>query len=198
MLAKMPLLINSRMTSAGLTPRSSARSLTVMLEGSSIALRSSEPPFCDWPPCVPRSRRGGLRGPRRPRVPLLLLATITSYVDLVRLPCKLGPEFGRDRHFQRSLERSFVERRGSALWFVTQIGPTAWHLAGRVDHDPTVRHPHDPQQLALLLRRPADDARPCRKPPRRRSPGYGATSPTSSDSLDLAAFRRFGFAGSSV
>jgi len=41
-------------------------------------------------------------------VPLLLLATITSYIDAARLPCQLGPEFGRDRHFQRTLERSFV------------------------------------------------------------------------------------------
>src|ERR1035437_1141567 len=105
MLAKMPLLISSRMTSAGLTPRRSARSLTVMLDGSSIAARSRGAPGWSAPP----------------RVPLLLLATITSCFDPARLPCQFGLEFGRDRHFQRSLERPFVERRGSALLLVPYI-----------------------------------------------------------------------------
>jgi hypothetical protein len=86
------------------------------------------------------------------------LATITSYIDTVRRPCQLGPEFGRDRHFQRSLERSFVECRGPTLRLVAHVGSTTWHLAGRVDYDPTIWRPHDPQQLTLLLRRPADDA----------------------------------------
>jgi hypothetical protein len=74
MVAKMPLLISSRMTSAGLTPSSSASSLTVIVAGSSTAPRSRGSAIWTavWPDAP--SRRGGLRGPRRPRVPLLLRA----------------------------------------------------------------------------------------------------------------------------
>src|SRR5690348_3166189 len=72
--AKMPLLMSSRITSAGLTPSSSASSLTVIVAGSSTAPRSrgSATWTAVWPNAP--SRRGGLRGPRRPRVPLLLRA----------------------------------------------------------------------------------------------------------------------------
>ena len=72
--AKMPLLISSRMTSAGLTVSSSASSLTVIVAGSSTAPRidGSTTWTAVWPNAP--SRRGGLRGPRRPRVPLLLRA----------------------------------------------------------------------------------------------------------------------------
>ena len=79
MVAKMPLLISSRMTSAGLTDSSSASSLTVMVPGSSIAPRSRGSATWTCPFANAPSRRGGLRGPRRPRVPLLLLATGSSF-----------------------------------------------------------------------------------------------------------------------
>ena len=61
--AKMPLLISSRMMSAGLTPSSSASSLTVMVPGSSIAPRSRGSSDLDARPANAPSRRGGLRGP---------------------------------------------------------------------------------------------------------------------------------------
>src|SRR5690349_3768488 len=76
--AKMPLLISSRMTSATLTPSSSASSLTMIVVGSSIAPRSFGSTTWTGDVNAP-SRRGGLRGPRRPRVPLLLLATWSSF-----------------------------------------------------------------------------------------------------------------------
>src|SRR5690242_4837869 len=75
MVAKMPLLMSSRITSAGFTERRSASSLTVMVGGSSTAPRSFG--SATWTAACWKapSRRWGLRGPRRPRVPLLLLAT---------------------------------------------------------------------------------------------------------------------------
>ena len=78
MVAKIPLLISSRMMSAGLTTSSSASSLTVIVPGSSIAPRSSGSATVTAPGVKAPVRRWGLRGPRRPRVPLLLLATRSS------------------------------------------------------------------------------------------------------------------------
>src|ERR1035437_5547844 len=181
MLAKMPLLISSRITSAGLTPNRSARSLTVTLDGSSMAARVRGSAVA-VAPCINPSRRIGLRGPRRPRVPLLLLATTISSYDRARLPCQVGSEFSRDRHPQRSLERSFVQCRTSTLIVVAQICPAAIHLAGQIDHDPAIRSPNDTHKLTLLLRRPADDARSRRVAPRKRGPAYGDTSPSSTAS----------------
>ena len=71
--AKIPLLMSSRITSAGLTARTSASSLTVIVDGSTTALRSRGS-ATETGVKPPPSRRCGLRGPRRPRVPLLLLA----------------------------------------------------------------------------------------------------------------------------
>src|SRR4051794_7487130 len=85
MVAKMPLLISSRMMSPGLTVNSSASSLTVIVPGSSIAPRSLGSMTCTAPGAKP-ARRGGLRGPRRPRVPLLLLAMGPSFV--VHVQCR--------------------------------------------------------------------------------------------------------------
>src|ERR1035437_1711319 len=197
MLAKMPLLISSRITSAGLTPNRSARSLTVTLDGSSMAARVRGSAVA-VAPCINPSRRIGLRGPRRPRVPLLLLATTISSHDPARLPCPFGSAFSGDRHSQRSLERSFVQCRTSALIAVTYIGPAAVHLAGRINHNPAVRSPHDTQELALLPRRPADDARSRRIAPWKRGPAYEDTSASSTASLDLTALRRLGLAGAST
>src|SRR5262245_5516514 len=80
--AKMPLLMSSRITSAGLTGSRAGGSLTVIVAGSSIAPRSFG--SATWTLLLNApSRRGGLRGPRRPRVPLLLLATGSSFDDRV-------------------------------------------------------------------------------------------------------------------
>ena len=72
MLAKMPLLISSRMMSAALTPSSSASSLTVIGAGISTAPRSVGSIVWTCDASLARSRRGGLRGPRMLRVPLRL------------------------------------------------------------------------------------------------------------------------------
>src|SRR5688572_24115010 len=83
MVAKMPLLISSRITSAGLTPNRSARSLTVIECGISTAPRAAGSAV--WTAVVlPPSpvRRGGLRGPRMLRVPLRLRAMSDSPLDL--------------------------------------------------------------------------------------------------------------------
>src|ERR1035437_5061883 len=157
MLAKMPLLISSRMTSAGLTPRRSARSLTVMLDGSSMAVRSRDSAVCTAPG-TPLSRRIGLRGPLRPRVPLLLLATTTSLFDAYRLPCQLSSELRWDWHFQRSLERPFVERRLAALRCCTKICPASGQLACRIDDDTAVWGPDHARQFAFLRGCPANNA----------------------------------------
>src|SRR5512146_1920534 len=103
--AKMPLLISSRITSAGLTPKSSASSLTVIVGGSSTAPRSRGSAVWTLDDAKAPSRRGGLRGPRRPRVPLLLLATGSSLDDR----CWDGPgkhlaELRRDRGLEGPAE----------------------------------------------------------------------------------------------
>src|SRR5664280_579827 len=196
MLAKMPLLISSRITSAGLTPSMSARSLTVMLDGSSIAPRSRRSPT-GATPGTPLSRRGGLRGPRRPRVPLLLLATAVSFFDLARLPGQLGPELGRDGHPKRTLQRTSVKCHPAALITVADIGAPAVHLAGRIQDHAAIRRPHDPPQVALLPRRATDDAGSGRKPPRRRAPGYGDTSPSAAGAAGTA-LRRLGLASAAA
>src|SRR6478672_3656278 len=117
MVAKIPLLISSRMMSAGLTPSSSASSLTVMVPGSSIAPRSRGSSV--WTPDPPNapSRRGGLRGPRRPRVPLLLLATGSSFDDRLHghgvvgdAPGQRIAQVGRKRCPERPAEGALGDR----------------------------------------------------------------------------------------
>ena len=83
--AKMPLLMSSRMMSAGFTASSSASSLTVIVDGSSIAPRSRGSATWTAAGVNPPSRRGGFRGPRRPRVPLLLRAMWCSSILVRRL-----------------------------------------------------------------------------------------------------------------
>ena len=63
MVAKMPLLMSSRMTSAGLTPSSSASSLTVIVAGSSIAPRSRGSSDLDVPLGERAVAARGLAGP---------------------------------------------------------------------------------------------------------------------------------------
>src|ERR1700704_1062379 len=114
MVAKMPLLISSRMMSAGLTPISSASSLTVMVPGSSIAPRSRGSSVWTPDPANAPSRRGGLRGPRRPRVPLLLLATGSSFDDRVHgrggdAPRQRFAQVGRERGLERPAESALAD-----------------------------------------------------------------------------------------
>src|SRR3990167_8678860 len=124
MVAKMPLLISSRMTSAGLTPNSSASSLTVMVGGSSTAPRSRGSAVWTLPDPKAPSRRGGLRGPRRPRVPLLLLAMGSSLVDQFR--DRRGEhvsEFVRDRGLEGPAQGASADRDGDAGEILADTGP---------------------------------------------------------------------------
>src|SRR4029077_3769675 len=136
MVAKIPLLISSRMMSAGLTPSSSASSLTVIVPGSSIAPRSRGSSVCTPAPLNAPSRRGGLRGPRRPRVPLLLLATCSSF-DLfsVQAPgerfTRLLWERGLERPAEGTLGQCFVEAiAGSA-----HVRPASGFTTGLIGDD---------------------------------------------------------------
>src|SRR5690349_21372881 len=119
----MPLLISSRMTSAGLTASSSASSFTVIVDGSSIAPRSrgSIVWTADWAPSM---RRGGLRGPRRPRVPPLLLATGCSscHVHRLRSGQEHLPELRRDRRLERAPEGAALNGSGPATGVATEVG----------------------------------------------------------------------------
>src|SRR5262245_17380527 len=122
MVAKMPLLISSRMTSATFTPSRSASSLTVMVPGSSIAPRSrgSTTWTGDWNAL---SRRGGLRGPRRPRVPLLLLATGSSFGGVCRvLPrCHARDDRVGDGGVERPCQGALLDGDVEAVRIVTDV-----------------------------------------------------------------------------
>src|SRR5438128_7040236 len=155
MVAKMPLLISSRMTSAGFTPSSSASSLTVIVAGSSTAPRSRG--SATWTAACANapSRRWGLRGPRRPRVPLLLRA-------IERPPAhdahQLGCEDRRDGRPERVAQPPARECAGDAGLVMADIGAPAIRLAGRVVRDRAIGRAHDAQQITLVVALAAADA----------------------------------------
>src|SRR6478672_9974340 len=197
MVAKMPLLMSSRMTSAGLTARSSASSLTVMVPGSSIAPRSRGSRTWTFPPLNAPSRRGGLRGPRRPRVPLLLLATGSSFDGVGgegRLDRRL--DVGRDGGVQCPAQGTLGDGLRSAGVLVADIGASSGESTGRVGDDRAIRRTNDTQQLPLRIGRPADDAGAGRDAPRRRRVGGGAYDATSS-AAGAFLVARVGLAGMS-
>src|SRR5262245_56564481 len=145
----MPLLISSRMTSAGLTLRVSASSLTVIVAGSSMAARSWASATCTGACANAASRRTGLRGPRRPRVPLLLLATGSSLGDR-------GGGRGRGEQrdvdvlwnggLQRPRQPATGQRQVEAATVPADVGSPARHSAALVNDQGSVRRPHDAQQ----------------------------------------------------
>src|SRR5687768_13278321 len=157
--AKMPLLISSRMMSATLTVSSSASSLTVMVPGSSIAPRSlgSIVWTCD---ASPPSRRGGLRGPRRPRVPLLLLATGSSLcgVRRDRSRCHGLEERGRERDLERPCEGALLDGEVEAGRPLAHVGATAGEPSRWVQDDVTLGSADHALQLALRTRGPTGHA----------------------------------------
>src|SRR4026207_1253600 len=112
----MPLLMSSRMTSAGLTVNRSASSLTVIVVGSSTAPRSRG--SATWTAAwnAP-SRRGGLRGPRRPRVPLLLPALGDS--------AQRTSAARRQGRLQGTTERAAVDGGGDAGFIATDVRTAA-------------------------------------------------------------------------
>src|SRR3990170_4060662 len=167
--AKIPLLMSSRITSAGLTPNRSASSLTVMVAGSSIAPRSRGSTVWTLAPANAPSRRGGLRGPRRPRVPLLLLATGPSS-DVVGRDGRGEriQERRRDRGLEDPREGSPLDGGGDAISIATDVGAPAGRAPGVVGAHGPVRRPNDAQQVALVACGPAGNARPRRGAPNRR------------------------------
>src|SRR5258705_7840963 len=153
--AKMPLLISSRMTSAGLTPTSSARSLTVIGAGSSTAPRSRGSATWTAVPANAPSRRCGLRGPRRPRVPLLLRAI--GCPPAHDAP-KLVGEDRRNRRREGMAQPAPRERAGDACLVTTDVGAAPVRLAGRVVADHPIGRANDPQKVALVAALTAGDA----------------------------------------
>src|SRR5690348_4928469 len=181
MVAKIPLLISSRMMSAGFTPRSSASSLTVIVPGSSIAPRSRGSSVWTPAPLNEPSRRGGLRGPRRPRVPLLLLATRSSFDRVVcrHAPGEDLPEVRRELGVQRPTEGALRDRSFDAGAVAAHVRAATGRPAAGVDDDVTGRGPDDAHEVALLARRSARHARPVRDAPWGGSgpaPAYDVTS----------------------
>src|SRR6478672_10853840 len=186
MVAKMPLLMSSRMMSATLTDRRSASSLTVMVPGSSIGPRSRG--SATWT-CVPTapSRRGGLRGPRRPRVPLLLLATRSSSdVFSDQAPRRdILQECAWERCFQRPSEGALRDGNGETVPAGANVRAASGESTALVEDDLAGRCAHDPPELTLRPGGPARDACPRR----------GTTRPSD---LDRAASERRYVATSSV
>src|SRR5215208_1820102 len=141
MVAKMPLLMSSRMISAGLTPSSSASSLTVIVPGSSIAPRSRGSSVWTPVPANPPSRRGGLRGPRRPRVPLLLLATVSSFDGRCGRGDALGERLvqrGRERGLQRPTEGALLDGFIETVRGPAHVGTAAGDPPGVIGDDASV------------------------------------------------------------
>src|SRR3954447_15562130 len=150
MVAKMPLLMSSRMMSAGFTPSSSASSLTVIVPGSSIAPRSRGSSVWTPVPANAPSRRGGLRGPRRPRVPLLLLATGSSFDVLVGIRQAPGERFtrlGRQRGLERPTQGTLGQCLVEAIAGRAHICSPPGEPAALVEDHLTGRHTNDAHQV---------------------------------------------------
>ena len=136
MVAKMPLRMSSRMTSAELMPMSSASSLTVMESGISTAPRVAGSATLTGlsPPSV---HLRGFLGPRRPRVPLRLRAIGASQHHL------RSPAAGRD------WARSRVTLLQSGLQVIRQRGRAARAAAPiAAGPGPSRRHPHTGRRRA--------------------------------------------------
>src|SRR3954447_10843927 len=166
MVAKIPLLISSRMMSAGFVPSRSASSLTVIVAGSSIAARSLGSTTWTAPGVNEPVRRGGFRGPRRPRVPLLLRAMGPSFVVVVVrgagrgamgwfVGCRPdrgvggeGRETGEERvgdgRLERVLQRALARRQVPARGVAAEVGAAPGSPAAGIERDHAVWRPDDP------------------------------------------------------
>src|SRR6185369_8467431 len=136
------------MTSAGLTASSSASSLTVIVVGSSIAPRSRGSITCTCEFASP-SRRGGLRGPRRPRVPLLLLATGASFERHRHARGQLLAQVGRERGLERPAEGALRDGLLEAIAGLAEISAASGETTRRVELDGAIGRPHDTHQLTF-------------------------------------------------
>ena len=195
MVAKMPLLISSRMTSATLTASSSASSLTVMVAGQldRAALARIERPGPatsrmrrrDAAACAARDGRGcrSYSWPRAP--PSMVFVVMAPGATLARNAAGSGVSSARLRApFLMAMVRQSV--------VAAHVGTATGEPAGRVDDDRPVRRPDDPQrarasgarvrqatQVRVGTRRGAVAVRrrvaaaPTTPPPRRRALGFG-------------------------
>src|SRR4051794_11703601 len=223
MVAKIPLLISSRMMSAGLVPRRSASSLTVIVAGSSIAPRSLGSTTCTAPGVNAPVRRGGLRGPRRPRVPLLLRAMGPSFVVVdvrgagggaLRRFCgdcrdgRVGGEAREERvgdgRLQRVVQGPLPRRNLPAGGVAAQVRAASRATACRIQGDRTVCCAHDAHQVPLRTSGAAGDAAALRGPPRtarRRACRGGparAGAPAYDDTSSEVVALRLRFAGAAA
>src|ERR1041385_2508596 len=153
--AKMPLLISSRMTSATLTPSSSPSSLTVIVAGSSTAPRADGSTTWTAVCATAPSRRCGLRGPRRPRVPLLLRAIGHSSADGGhQLGCEIRGHLGFERPPKAGPRRRALDARLVAA----DVRPATVGATRLVEPDTAIGRADDAQQLALGAAGAAVDA----------------------------------------
>src|SRR4051812_21875539 len=211
MVAKIPLLMSSRMMSAGLVPRRSASSLTVIVAGSSIAARSLGSTTWTAPGVNAPVRRGGLRGPRRPRVPLLLRAMGPSFVVVdVRGAgdgamgwfcggrrdrgdrgdgCEAREKSLGDRRLERVVQRALAGREVPACRVATQIRAATWSAAALIDGDRAVRATDDADQVSFRARRAARDAAPLGDATWRRGPAGAGARAYDDTSSEVAALR---------
>src|SRR3954447_23828142 len=211
MVAKIPLLISSRMMSAGFVPSRSASSLTVIVAGSSIAARSVGSTTWTAPGVNAPVRRGGLRGPRRPRVPLLLRAMWPSFVVVDvrgagdgamgwfcggRRDLGDGGD-GREareetlghRGFERVVRGALAGCEVPACRVATEIGAATGPPAALIEGDRAVRPSDDADEVALRAGRAAGDAAPLGDPPRRGGPAGAGARAYDDTSSEVAALR---------
>src|SRR5437667_4777783 len=196
MVAKIPLLISSRMTSAGLTVNSSASSLTVIVAGSSIAPRSRGSATWTCPGTPLPSRRGGFLRPRLPRVPLLLRATGSSFVSCHhhrRSGSERLSQLHRKRCLERAPESASPESGRPARGIPAEVRTPAGDAAGFINHQFPARRPDDPNELTLGPDSSARHARSIRRPTWNAGsslPGYDEASPPSPADAAVAFFVR--------
>src|SRR6187399_2250197 len=187
MLAKMPLLMSSRMMSAGLTPSSSASSLTMIDEGISMLPRAAGSTVCTELSCVPSGRRGGFLGPRVLRVPLRLRAMLTSVERHEVAVLEPLQQLGGDWCGKGPLEGRSLGGRLPAGRVGAEVGTPARQPSGHVHDHVTGRGADDTHQITLRAFRSARDTGPDRDAPRRGGGGaYDATSVVTGSSADPA------------
>src|SRR6185369_1302831 len=118
-----------------------------------------------------------LRGPRRPRVPLLLRAIGSS-------PARGGHELVREvrgnGRFEGAAKPAATRGAGDARLVAAHVRAAAVRPTTRVIANRAVGRAHDPEQLALVAAGPAVDAgssRDCSTFEGPRGRAYDATSP---------------------
>src|SRR5262245_9844562 len=158
MLAKMPLLISSRMMSAAFTPISSASSLTVIESGMVTAPRAEGSIVWTWLSEAASGRRCGLRGPLVLRVPLRLRAIRSSMQRRDVAQFQSGLQVHGERGGQGTLHGRPANGQLPARAIGAQVGPASGHPSGGVEHHLARRCADDAHQIALRPLGAAGDA----------------------------------------